>query len=177
MLRTVSNDLLTDIWLCMDRRNKSSFYHHINTTTTTTMTMNVFKREHCLFRLFQLVLQTCTHSHIHIRLVACLPIFSTGICETRCALNTQFICSMKFISLWLFNGFFFLSFFIFDVIFVGTAGANVALVLLYIAQCLLIPHRSLSLSFVFLFIVTRLFLFVAIDLNGRTSGNVHILTF
>lgn len=44
-----------------------------------------------------------------------------------------------------FQWIFFLSFFIFDVIFVGTAGANVALVLLYIAQCLLIPHRSLSL--------------------------------
>lgn len=55
------------------------------------------------------------HTHSH-KAFACLPIFSTGICETRCALNTQFICSMKFISLWLFNGFFF-SLFLFSMLF------------------------------------------------------------
>lgn len=36
--------------------------------------------------------------------VHCATIFSTGI-YMLCALNTQFISSMKFISLWLFNGF------------------------------------------------------------------------
>lgn len=68
-----------------------------------------------------------------------------------------------------------LFFLVFDVIFVGTAGANVALVLLYIAQCLLISHLSCVFFLNFIFI-----LFVAIDLNERTvwkCSHINILTF
>lgn len=81
-------------------------------------------------------------------------------------------------SLWLFNGFrfFLFSFYFFRMcIFVGTAGANVACLCCFLYCTMFIDFTS-SVS-VCTVLFSALFSFIAIDWNGRTSGNVHILTF
>lgn len=117
--RTVSNDLLADIWLyiyglngCSYEKKNSSSHHNDDDDDDDDYDERIYSNKSIVysgfFNLFSK--QTLTHNiHIdrkRIRLSLCLTIFSTGIGELlRCALNTQFICSMKFISLWLFNGF------------------------------------------------------------------------
>lgn len=139
-----------------------------------TMTMNGFReREHCLFWAFFFNLLS-KHTHTLPRSLSSLclcfgsTIFSTGICES----TTLHWIRNLFLRWNLFRYDFSMDFILFsNVIFVGTAGANVALVCAALYCSMFIDFTSFVLFFL------PLPFRHSIDLNERTSGNVHILTF
>lgn len=178
MPRIVSNDLLTDIWLCMARSLRCKIvFRHISTTP---MTMNAPSSESIVYSVFfNLFFKTLYFSpsqmHIHsFFFFLSFPSLSYGVLwlsRLYLALESVSRCVHWIRNLFLrwnlFRYDFSMDFFlVFNVIFVGTAGANVVLL-----RCFIL----LNVYWFHIFFLP--FLFVAIDLNGRTSGYVHILTF
>lgn len=185
-------------------RRQQQRQHSDNRETTT---MNAFKREHCLYAGFRpdsVVLcvflvglsssLTCFPNQSRIwnaalrySFFAALTIFSTGICEhTTHSPSSPVLCVRNLYLRWnLFRYDFSMGFLRYFrcCIFVGTAGANVALsslspllcrLLLYIAQCLLISH--LLRSFFFLFCSFPIFTHVlAITLLSLPSHTFYTL--